>query len=275
VRRVIVVLTDGLRPDAISAGLTPWLDALSRDHVTAPEATTVRPSTTVAAIASLATGLAPATHGLTSPGLGFVRRLEHLRPLGLELRRHAMSTQVVTNEIDFVQRTVVAALATAAGVGRLTCTGTTAREVARTACIQAASQRSGLMFVYLNDCDRAGHRDGWMSPAYHDAAAELDGAIEVLSVLAADSLLIVLADHGGGGVRPHDHDEPHPMNDRIPLVLAGPRVARRRRLDGPVSLLDVPPTVLHWLGVPVPASYEGRVLADAFHPRARVAVIAA
>jgi hypothetical protein len=106
-------------------------------------------------------------------------------------------------------------------------------------------------------------------------AAELDAAIEVLSVLAADSLLIVLADHGGGGVRPHDHDEAHPMNDRIPLVFAGPRVARRRRLDGPVSLLDVPPTVLHWLGVPVPASYVERILADAFHPRARAAVIAA
>jgi arylsulfatase A-like enzyme len=103
----------------------------------------------------------------------------------------------------------------------------------------------------------------------------VDAAVGALAALAGESLVILFADHGGGGVTAREHHEPHVANDRIPLVLAGPGVARRRRLKGPASLLDVPPTALHWLGVPIPRSYEGRVLADAFQPPARAAVIAA
>lgn len=121
-----------------------------------------------------------------------------------------------------------------------------------------------MLFIYLNDADLAGHAHGWMSPQYLTAAAELDVAIGALSELADDSLVIVLADHGGGGVTAHDHAEPHPVNDRIPLILAGPDVTRRHQLTRAVSLLDVPPTVLWWSGVDVPASYEGRVLSQAF-----------
>jgi hypothetical protein len=56
---------------------------------------------------------------------------------------------------------------------------------------------------------------------------EIDVAVGILRACAADSLFCVLADHGGGGVAPTDHDAPHPVNDRIPLVLAGPRVRRK------------------------------------------------
>jgi arylsulfatase A-like enzyme len=122
----------------------------------------------------------------------------------------------------------------------------------------------GLMMVYVNDCDRAGHASGWMSEPYLEAVREIDVAVGRLRACVADSLLLVLADHGGGGVEPKDHDAPHPTNDRIPLVLAGPRIRRRHVLREPASLLDVPPTLLWSLGVDVPVEYEGRVLYDAF-----------
>ena len=274
-RRVIVVLTDGLRPDAISPARTPWLDALATGYTSAPEALTIRPSTTVAALTSLATGLRPATHGLTTPGLRFVSQIPLMRPVAQELERHGLATRIVAGEIDLVHRALVGALAAAAGIRRLTTAGSTAREVARASLREAESHRAGLLFVYLNDCDRAGHRDGWMSAGYLAAVCEVDAAVGALATLAGQSLMVVLADHGGGGVSAREHDEPHPVNDRIPLILAGPGVARNRRLGGPVSLLDVPPTILHWLGVPIPRTYEGRVLADAFEPRARAVVIAA
>jgi arylsulfatase A-like enzyme len=56
------------------------------------------------------------------------------------------------------------------------------------------------------------------------------------------------------------------VNERIPLILAGPGVAREHRLEGPVSLLDVSATVLWWFGAPVPDNYEGRPLLEAFAP---------
>ena len=122
----------------------------------------------------------------------------------------------------------------------------------------------GLAFVYVNDCDRAGHAEGWMSPAYLAAVRDVDAAMTELRSLARDSLLVVLSDHGGGGVAPTDHDAPHLVNDRIPLILAGPQIRRRHVLPHPASLLDVPPTALWWLGADVPSSYEGHVLRDAF-----------
>lgn len=96
------------------------------------------------------------------------------------------------------------------------------------------------------------------------AAVEVDAAIGVLSDLTEHALVIVMADHGGGGVSTHDHVEPHPINDHIPLILAGPDVTRRHQLTRQVSLLDVPPTLLWWFGLDVPTAYEGRVLTQAF-----------
>jgi arylsulfatase A-like enzyme len=46
---------------------------------------------------------------------------------------------------------------------------------------------------------------------------------------------------------------------------------RRHQLTRRVSLLDLPPTVLWWFGVDVPATYEGRVLTQAFQPVPRTA----
>lgn len=263
-RRVILVLADGLRPDAITPIDMPSLDALSRTFTMALRASTVRPSRTVAALASLATGVAPDTHGLIEPGLGFLRRLPTLRPLARELTRGGIASQVVASELLPSERAVLWALTKAAGLGRFQSAGLRARDVARAAQSVALAQPIGLTFVYLNDCDVAGHAHGWMSPAYRQAAVEIDAAIGVLADVTEHALLIVMADHGGGGVSTHDHAEPHPTNEHIPLILAGPDVTRRHQLTRQVSLLDVPPTLLWWFGLDVPVTYEGRVLTQAF-----------
>ena len=263
-RRVVIVLADGLRPDAITRTDMPSLDALAREYTTALHASTIRPSRTVAALASLATGVAPATHGLIEPGLSFLSRLSTLRPLARELGRGKIPSEVVASELLPAERAVLWALTKAAGVGRYRSAGFRARDVARAAHTAALAPRSGVTFVYLNDCDEAGHAHGWMSAQYRAAAVEVDAAIGVLAAIAEHSLLIVLSDHGGGGVTTHDHAEPHPINDHIPLVLAGPDVTRHHQLARPVSLLDVPPTLLWSFGLAIPAVYEGRVLSEVF-----------
>lgn len=267
-RRVVIVLADGLRPDAISPSRMPSLDALGAEYTLALHATTVRPSTTVAALTSLATGLAPQSHGFTEPGLAFLRRLARLRPVARELGRAGHRTEIVAQELAPVERSIAAALTGAAGIAKLTGSGHNARAVAAAALEIARAEPRGLVFVYLNDCDRAGHQHGWMSQAYLAAAAEVDAGIGILAELVGASLFIVTADHGGGGVTEHDHHEPHPVNDRIPLVLAGPTVTRRHQLTRHASLLDLPPTILSWFGLAVPPTYEGRVLAEAFVRRA-------
>jgi predicted AlkP superfamily pyrophosphatase or phosphodiesterase len=266
VRRVIVVLVDGLRPDAVTPSTMPTLHALGEAYTVARDARTVTPSVTVAALASLATGVAPDTHRLLKPGLEFLHRLPRLRPLAREVERAGRGTAVITGELPLADWPLALSLAKAAGARRFLPAGRRARDTATAARRLLDDRKTRLLFVYLPDCDRTGHVAGWMSAGYLAAAAELDRAVSRLSADIEDTLLIVVADHGGGGVEATEHHHPHPLNERIPLVLAGPEVARRHRLTGPVSLLDVPATVLWWLGLPVPRVYEGRPLLEAFAP---------
>jgi phosphopentomutase len=166
--------------------------------------------------------------------------------------------------MGMISRSITSALVKAADVGRLVAGGKTARSLARTARSELASMQSGVLLMYLADCDGAGHAHGWMSRPYLAAAKRIDEAIEELRSIAERDLLIVVSDHGGGGVSPRDHDAPHPLNDAIPLVLAGPTVRSFSVLNEPVSLLDLPTTLLWYLQVPVPLAYEGRILREAF-----------
>lgn len=272
--RCVVVLADGLRPDVVTAPLAPNLTALGAAYTRAAEAVTVRPSVTVAALASLATGVAPATHGLIQPGLSFLGRLRGLRPLSHELAAAGLPTLVVAGPLAPRSRPAVQTLAAFAGVMRMVPTAAGARAIATAALAHLPRFRDGFAFVYLPDADHAGHDHGWLSQPYLDAVHDVDAAVEMLAPLARDSLVVVTSDHGGGGVRPRDHDLPHPANDRIPLILAGPRVRRDYVLPGPTSLLDVPPSILTWLGVPVPACYEGRALSKALLAPGAVAAVA-
>jgi hypothetical protein len=260
------VLADGLRPDAISPSVMPSLDALGRGFTMALHARTVRPSATVAALASLATGVGPEAHRLIEPGLRFLPRLRSIRPVAQVLGAAGLPTDIVTGELGPAALPVAWALAATAGVRRLTAKGSRARDTAAAAHRLLGQPEERLLFVYLPDCDRAGHAHGWMSPPYLEAAAEVDAAIGLLSPWTGDAVLLVTADHGGGGVYSNEHDEPHPVNDHIPLVLAGQGVTRRHQLTRPISLLDVPATVLWWFGIPLPDSYEGRALVEAFVP---------
>ena len=131
-----------------------------------------------------------------------------------------------------------------------------------------AAQRRGLILLHWPDADDAGHRHGWMSPSYAAGAHALDAALgDLLCALALDedptTLLIVTADHGGGGHAARNHESGHPADYTIPVFLAGAGIAAGP-LPGPVSLLDIPPTVLWALGAPIPATYVGRPLAEAF-----------
>ncbi|HEX4574963.1 MAG TPA: alkaline phosphatase family protein [Gemmatimonadales bacterium] len=274
-RRLIIVLADGLRPDAVSPSVMPSLDALAGVFTLAQHASTVRPSATVAALASLATGVGPESHRLIEPGLKFLPRLGSIRPVAQVLGRGGVPTDIVSGDLGPATLPVAWALAETAGVRRLTAKGSRARETAVVARRLLEQPEARLLFLYLPDCDRAGHAHGWMSERYLEAAAEVDAAIGLLSPCLEDTVFIVTADHGGGGVFANEHDEPHPVNDHIPLVLAGPGVTRRHQLTRPISLLDIPATVLWWFGIPVPECYEGRPLTEAFVPALRPTAVPA
>jgi len=264
--KVVLVLLDGLRPDAIRPDVMPSLHALAARYWQAAHAVTISPSVTVAALTSLATGVSPARHRFTTPSIGALPGLRDLTPLPHQLRQHGRQFTIVTSDLAPTQQMLATTLLGLSGIGTLVTGGTTPTLVAERAVREVTRRGEGMTFVYLNDCDRIGHAHGWMSTPYLEAAGALDRAVARLSGLIGlgDTLLLFAADHGGGGIVPDDHDGDHPLNLRIPLILAGRRLRDRTLSQRPAHLLDIPTTVLAALGVPVPASYEGRVLSEAF-----------
>jgi arylsulfatase A-like enzyme/Flp pilus assembly protein TadD len=78
-----------------------------------------------------------------------------------------------------------------------------------------------------------------------------------------DTLVVLTSDHGEG-LREHEElSHSYLLYDstlHVPLVMRGPGVAPSRRVAGRVRLVDVAPTLLDALGLPVPADMQGRSL---------------
>lgn len=108
--------------------------------------------------------------------------------------------------------------------------------------------------------------------AFTDEA--LGALLEALdaSGLRESTLVVVFGDHGEG-LYDHGHMAHglHVYDEavRVPLVFRLPgRIPQGRVLAGPVSLVDVEPTVLELLGLPLPPELVGQSLAAALLGRA-------
>lgn len=265
VSRVIVVVADGLRPDIIPLLDLPVLGRLARRGASTLHAHTVRPSVTAAAMVSLLTGVTPDVHGLTTSRFRVPRPSGRLDPMPRLLRAAGVRTTAFMARLPWAYRRLGATLGRKLGFDSVSFRGANAREILAAGRHDLAVHRDGLLMMHWPDADRAGHDHGWPSPAYNRAARWIDQCLaEFEDVISSDAgtVLIVVADHGGGGRQRCDHDSDHPLDRTIPIILAGDSIHQTSLLPGS-SLLDVPATILHLLGAEVPASYSGRVLHEA------------
>lgn len=264
VRRVVLVVLDGLRADAIDTLALPHLRRLRSLGASTLAAQTVAPSVTAAAMTSLLTGVPPTVHGLTSDRFHIPRTRARLQPLPRVLEHAGYPTTAFVREIPRLYRGVATRIVRQLGAGDARFVGHNAPEILLAARNTLATQRRGLVLIHWPDADMAGHEHGWMSGPYAEAARRLDATLGLLAGLIEIerdpyTLLIALADHGGGGVDPRDHDSDHPIDRTVPIVAVGGGVAAGASL-GAAHLLDVPATVLAVLGVPQPEEYTGRPL---------------
>ena len=112
------------------------------------------------------------------------------------------------------------------------------------------------LFTYLGWPDGAGHDAGWMGEEYLRAVrGSLQCIRRLIEAAPDDCLTIVTADHGG-----HDrcHGTELEEDMRIPVILHGRGL--RGTLEGPVSILDLAPTVVKVMGCTPAPEWEGRSL---------------
>jgi arylsulfatase A-like enzyme len=274
IRRVIVVVLDGLRPDAIDAFNLSNIRDLALSGASTMTARTVTPSCTWPVMTSLLCGVSPEMHGILTDSAHMPKPKVRLRPLPALLRRAGYPTAAFMRGVPALYRATARLIAKGLGFAEARFVGTTAQEVLMSASTALRDQRRGLIVMHWADADEAGESDGWMSKPYADACRHLDSGMGLLDKLTSfttdpSTLVIALADHGGGGVTLTDHSEEHPLNWTIPLILAGGAV--RRATLGAANLLDVPATAAWALGINVPSTYSGRVLAEAIESERQVA----
>lgn len=266
-RRVVLLVLDGLRADLVGDSRFPHLAALQAGSAHTVAATTVSPSVTAVAMTSLLSGVGPATHGVNSDRFRVPTPHRALETLPQVVATSGLPSHGVVRQVPWLIRPLARRIVAALGLTTATFARANARALLSAAMPAIRTQRDGLIVLHWPDCDAIGHRTGWMSAAYLAAVAHMDDALGVLrrELLSsrADTLLIALADHGGGGRIATHHDSAHPLDTTIPIFLDGAGVRTQVLRDGH-SILDVPATVLWALGLPIPSQYVGTPIQQAF-----------
>lgn len=80
----------------------------------------------------------------------------------------------------------------------------------------------------------------------------------------ADTFVILTADHGDEFMEHGDFGHHHKLYDEIlhvPLIISGPGIKEGHRINDPVGLIDISPTILDLLGInDIPESFMGKSL---------------
>jgi predicted AlkP superfamily pyrophosphatase or phosphodiesterase len=261
---VVLVMTDGLRPDAIDVARCPAHAALRQRGAWTATARSVMPSITLPCHMSIFHSVPPTRHGITSnlytpmarplPGLGEALRMARKRSafvVNWESLRDLCRPEMLS--FSYYREPPAGADVYHPAYDE---------DVAEQGARIVASGAFDFVFVYLCGVDAAGHHFGWMSDGYLEQVARLDAALGVVvDAVPPDAHLVVQSDHGGHD-RGHGTDMPEDMT--IPWLAAGPGIRAGYQLDAPVSLLDTAPTIARLLGVLPPREWEGRTVEEIF-----------
>jgi hypothetical protein len=266
-RRVIVLVLDGLRADLVGDPRFPNLIALRDASAHTVDAITVLPSVTAVAMTSLLSGVPPADHGIDDDRFRIPDPSRALRTVPHVVAQAGLPSHGVVRQVPWLIRPLAKRIVSALGLTTAHFASANAHSLLSAAMPALRAQRDGFIILHWPDCDAIGHDHGWMSPRYLAAVARMDHALGALrrelESARDDTLLIALADHGGGGRVATHHDSAHPYDCTIPIFLEGAGVIPQQLGDG-LSILDVPATVLWALGLDIPAQYAGAPIMDAF-----------
>ena len=263
--KVILVVIDGCRPDALARAATPTVDSLMASGASTMTARTVAPPLTLPAHFSLLTSLNPRDHHVTTntdrPSLAptACSIFETVKKQGLTTAL-AYSWEPLRNLAPPKALDASFYLDTHG-------TGHTDLDIVDYAIRMLTRQQPDFFFLYLEGVDQAGHDHGWMSPPYLAAVERADAAVgQLLQALASaglanDYAIVLQSDHGGQGGQ---HLEPTDKVMTIPWMVRGAGIRRGHAIKAAVSILDTAPAITRLMGLPPHASWIGRVPEEIF-----------
>lgn len=258
-KKVILILVDGMRPDAMLECKNPYVPYLLENSYAFMDARTIMPSVTLPCHMSLFHSVPAERHGiLTNTWVPQVRPIkgifdvlaqndkksaslynwEELRDLG---RPGSLIKSLYLNQNDFEDSDNILTDKT----------------------IELAEDlEPDFIFLYLGEADEKGHKYGWMSKDYIKSVDNAISCIKRLIEATKDSYsFIITADHGGHG-RGHGEDIAEDMT--IPIILHGNGIRKEmsEAKDKSPTIIDIAPTITHILGLKADRDWEGISILD-------------
>lgn len=263
-RHAVLIVVDGLRPDAIAAAPAPNIAALAATGRVTLEARAVGIPETLPGFVAMVTGLPPGRHKvtynndrgrpLTLPSV-FTRVQEARGRSGLYYGKSKLAMLAAPGTAEVRRGPGPENAGWGVGAGIL---------LAEAFASDFAAKPFHFALVHVREPDYFGHDAGWMTPAYLAAVRDADIAVGiVLSAIAASPVakrttVLLTSDHGGRGTSHHAGDGEDTW--QIPFICNGPGV-RAGAIDGTPTLMDVGPTVLAVLGLSLP-NVEGEAVKE-------------
>ena len=254
--KVILVLVDGMRPDAVEQCGHPFLRQLQKESSWCFSAQTVMPSVTLPCHTSLFFSVPPQRHGITTNTWHpMVRPIESIGDLVRKADKKA-AMFYDWEELRDLNRPGSLHFSYYRGQPLPNHEKSMAeeREMTQLAVEYIQKELPDFLFLYLGYVDEAGHHHGWMGEHYMEALSNASACIQSLKEsLPEEYQLIITADHGGHD-RDHGSDIPEDMT--IPILFWGSRFEAGQELQG-VTILDIAPTIAGLLNLRAPMEWEG------------------
>lgn len=280
-KKVLIIGIDGVRVDALEQARTPVMDGLARDGVLADnvriQGDRYHGSNTVSGPgwSSILTGVWADKHGVDdntfkSPRLDrfphVFARIKAADP-GAETISLVSWTPIDTHIVVAadISRVIAGPRAESAQPAAIALAEAGLDSAMREAAAALLESRDpAAMFVYFHQADAAGHTIGFdprvrqYIRAIENIDGEIGGLVEAIrnrqTYDGEDWLILITTDHGGVGRR-HGGRHGDPRVERS-FVIANSSEMNGRRLAGQVDIVDVVPTVLHHLGIPVDPGWQ-------------------
>lgn len=282
---VFIVSIDGGKPAVIHESEAPVVKKLAAEGAVTWEATTIFPPKTLPSHTSMLTGVGPEKHNVLwndyLPIRGFVKV-----PTVFSLAREkdpATSTAMFLGKIKFRHLWLKDSLDEFNLGGPMDPkpvpldamnASATSQAVAGQAAAYIREHKPRLCFIHFPDVDKAGHASGWGSPEQKEALKVTDQALGQIVKAITDagiadrSVILISADHGG---HEKGHFENIPDDMLIPWIAWGAGVKKGHTIGRLVTTYDTAATALWLLGVPIPESFDGKPVEEAFEETATAA----
>lgn len=251
--KVLLILIDGLRPDALAQCEHPFLYNFMKDSCSYSfNGQSVMPSITLPCHMSLFHSVTPDRHGtMNNTYVPPTHKLDGLCDI-LERQKKKCAFFYTWAQLRDLCRPGALAIEEFRNYFKYFSDADCA--MCDRTIRSLKEEKPDFIFYYTGHTDEVAHKYGWMSPEYMDAIALASQNVEkIIAELPEEYSVVITADHGGHA-RTHGLDIPEDMT--IPIGFYGSQWEKGKELES-VGLLNLAPTITTMLGCEVSEDWDG------------------